>query len=57
MSELSISQRLTLENCRRNIPNMSREQLEIELLASLQRELMLQNSVKDIVKASLPKLK
>lgn len=54
--DLSISQRLELEKMRRLIPKMSRDQLEIELLASLQRELMTQNAAKSIMLANLPKL-
>jgi hypothetical protein len=53
--DLSISQRLELEKMRRLIPKMSRDQLEIELLASLQRELMTQNAAKSIMLANLPK--
>ncbi len=53
--DLSISQRLELEKMRRLIPKMSRDQLEIELLASLKRELMTQNAAKSIMLANLPK--
>lgn len=53
--DLTLAQRLELEKMRRLLPNMSREQLENELYASLQRELMTQNAAKAIMKANLPK--
>lgn len=55
MIELSLTQRLELEKMRRLLPKMSREQLEVELMASLQRELHSQNAAKEIMKANLPK--
>lgn len=55
MTELSLNQRLELEKMRRLLPKMSREQLESELMASLQRELNNQNAAKEILKAYLPK--
>ena len=56
MSDFTLSQQLEMEKMKRLIPNMSREQLEEALLASLQREVSMVNHMKDIVKSNLPKL-